>query len=1081
MKRFPDGMQILSLIGLLIIFSEFTALPLQARDQGPETTGTFSLLPRPPDTAVEIPGQRLERLSRQWLEDIRALAQTSERPGNLREASDQETAIFRAIEQFASHYGFTSKFYPLDQIKTMHSFSGNLEIRIPARLQNDRAANLLTERNLSEELWRQVYQSGREVIFLTPISGASSLDIVTMLLFITISSQQPPPLPVRIVFLGSELLPTELSQFLYNSRIGNLPANLVRSSVNYPVDYPRDYPKGSRSFLYNYRLPLPYGLLYFYHRQEALSASPSFGRILRELALHSVKVLRELSQYLSYSGPAVSGQDPPLFPPTPFDLGPDSLYQIIYNGSRSLTPARDARQLAQALQLAQIPFQFGNGLKLSSALQRDLALLPLDPYIERQWPIAAIYQENPVDLPPEQEAIQLSRLTLGLDWFLGLKLEQAIEEQRQITTDKLQGKERAVLPRPGGRHYWLWSMPGTDLSLKQYYISERQILWLVFIALAVFALSGLGAHSRLRELHVLHRIKKSTATLNILSIFILIAGYTLFANEALWFVFKLAGLALPGNGANGSHWSGQGFIYSNNLALAVFILLKINFALLFLYSGALALNLEVRLEIQVLPYVSQCLALAMMFLLLWQNLSLVVPGLYLFFLSSLYAAMPKYRRRNTLYRLLQNILQYSIIFLLFLPYFLLVFLLSVPSNSADPQSSVPTLLSSRNPYYYALTLLLFSPGLFLHFTRVQFHRLHYPKRYRHYLLSRITFYAGSIVFCFAIIYLVRRQSASSGNLRNVVEWTSEDGAEQTGLVSPLPALRLEELYVLPESRDAGVEQSRLDDMGLKVSRLYFADNSSGNFLGKLSFAGLASDGSSPLMQRAGQQIEMKEPGLSSIADDGQTRLLRERELRKEELEALQQFGRELWRAENTRTGQHYSGILELQTAGRLNYIVADVRARNLETLFTNFPFSVPAPLSQLSEVVPFQGVSSQEALPQDRSRLVMGFYPPRDLRIELLLAHKPQEYELSYSIEFQVSDFGRQAALHQQKDPVALHLFPLLSKLRLAGDVYVAETSLKDKGKNNRDGADTHMELEPWKDFLHIVHIRGLRKPLLFP
>ena len=764
--------------------------------------------------------------------------------------------------------------------------------------------------------------------------------------------------------------------------------------------------------------------------------SPDFWKQLRESQNQQNQALRESAS---------------------LNLALPSTLQIIYSGSKSQSPARDALQLARALQLAQIPFNFNNGLKLLQTLQPATDSALLDPYIERQWPIAAVSQSTRDRLTNEETALQLVHLASSLKFFLDIKREQASAEQvllpaQHATTTNSGNASGHKLPaaaESGGRHYWLWNLPlylsnfTGNGSFNLAYFSERQILVWVLLAIGIFAFSSFRAHSQLHQLRAIHQLPIGRILQTIATIFILIAAYVLFANEALLLVLQLISMT--------------GFSSLNDLdkpgslKLAAAIIIEIHFALLFLYSAALGLNLEKRFEVRLLPYIGQSLAFINLLLIISKDFSLAIAGLYLFFLQSLYAFIPSHSSRRRPLWLLQDLWHYGIIFLLFLPYVLLM--LTLPLS---PESLL-LLLGSRNVYLYILTLLIFMPGLLWHFTQIQFCRWHYPRNYRNFLLRRMGWYLGTILLA-TLFLLVGPADESDTN--------SAKGSSIASKASNQPSLRLKEHFILPEylHHSPTPEQAT----GSKIITLERLSPSSRE-LSQLSLNFASPISSLALRQnRGGQQIELQEPALfrtrnSPQADhvfSGQNlhKRLWQRDLQSFELTALQQLGDRLFRHDGNRIRENNSSILKLQSQIPLDHIAAQLRSRQLKLLSANVPFTIPHNIPN----IPPERTDSDTAKLQ-ASHLMLGAYPPADLSIELLLHRKSEPLQLYYIITLQIpanfnSKLDSRSQTDSQEDEPLKLLLPLLSHL-----------------KQNTAKGQAPDKLKPAVDYQHIVEIQGLQ------
>ncbi|MEM9423385.1 MAG: hypothetical protein AAF975_01195, partial [Spirochaetota bacterium] len=127
----------------------------------------------------------------------------------------------------------------------------------------------------------------------------------------------------------------------------------------------------------------------------------------------------------------------------------DPAIQVFYGD------AAGTKQLGQALQDARQTFYF------SPTRVQKLG----DLYREKQWPLTVFRQDVRSEL-----AVHANRLVSGLENFLALQFKQALETAKTS---------------PEGRHYWLWNLqnffPTPQMAI--FSISERQILWLVLLAI----------------------------------------------------------------------------------------------------------------------------------------------------------------------------------------------------------------------------------------------------------------------------------------------------------------------------------------------------------------------------------------------------------------------------------------------------------------------------------------------------------------------------------------------------------------------------------------------------------------------
>ena len=634
---------------------------------------------------LPFPESSLDSLAKQWLESLSTFASDSACTGVnsvlgcLQEASSQEAVLLQAIEELAAYYGFISKRYKLDQIKIMHSFSSNLEIVLPYEKQNFSAeffsseirTEMRTSRGIPEEItdWNK-----REVLFITPISGEGVLDIVTLLLFLAKSFESPPPLPVRLVFLGSEFLPKEFSLRMQTG-IKDISSNIE--------DYFQEYKKkgysiGSRTFLHNYLHVRPYGAIYLYHLQEPLPYSKKFI-LLRDAWFWAIK---QVPLFQKKSFPAYNRQ-----------VGVELLY---HSAGQRQTPVPCTRYLAKALKQVELSFSLNNQMKLSRAFsqisipgiranmrQKQLAPL-LDPYLEKQWPIAAIYQKldgiNSSPIEPNQWANHVNLVREALEQFVLINMKAAVREQMESLG--MQSEPTEQLPKSGA-HYWLWNIGGLKEELGDdslFYISERQIVWLVLLAIILFAISSFQIHWYLVPLYSKYSNLKLQSKVGVVGIafamFLVAIGFTLLANEMM----KLLSHNLF------SFWFHDIFSQSFDLSLVVVSFLQISLAILSLYGTAFVNNLfgfigwsqqNRELICRILPYISQFGALSGVLFLLGKDFSLVVIGLYILFLYNVYSLLWSKSigiYNSLILKLLQYFLRYGLAFLFFLPYiFLFVF------------------------------------------------------------------------------------------------------------------------------------------------------------------------------------------------------------------------------------------------------------------------------------------------------------------------------------------------------------------------------------------------------------------------
>ncbi len=1000
------------------------------------------------DFAAPLSNSELRQLAGQWLQSLTALSppapETSLAPGrpslglNLREASDEEAELLRAIEQLAAYYGFVARRRPLNQIKTMHSFSSNLEVRLPARLGGGR----LGEQQLPDELWQQIYRNKREVVFFTPISGRAELDIVSLLLLMALSAHEAPPLPLRLVFLGSELSPPDLSRPLVAARSNS-------DDLNDP-----DYPKGSRSFLYHYQLPRPYGAVYLYHQQQELPLSEPLSHILSSFLGQTAAQLRR-SGYRFLAGLLPSqisapGNDPGTEPSYREGIPCQIMYTV------AQTPASEARQLGRALGQSGLQYSFNNGFRFFNPLHANPGLF--QPYLEEQWALSVLYQAPHRSAP--QRTQQASQLALALQRLPYLKLKQALNEatvQPQNSADPVRrGQSLPAGAAENGRHYWLWSFPGPASGKRDFYLSEHRLLLLLLFALLLFSLSSLHSYRQLRQLRALYQVRSGSLLLRILFLFTLVGIYILLANETLLFLLQLLPSASP-RGSNGILGSARiaGHIAEQatspvqtqsslqTIYLGAAILLKINLILLFFHCHVLGSrpgrHQVWQLAARLLPYTSQCLSFAIMLWLLWLDFSLALVGLYLFSLSILYALSPQSLGKNSPLQFVQNHLKQFIRLLMLLPYIWLLF------RGPAPPSHLLSLTLSRNITAFLLTLLLLLPALLLHFSQIQ--HLRHSRRCRSYLLRRILFHGGNILLGLAVILWVGRvgtkPSISIESAANNRIHTEPNTANR----SSNPSLRLEEFYILPPNPASDAEPANKQGSygheiaaGRKILRLFLSDSfrfSDWNLF----------DLSSQFPQG---QLLLLSPGLPPHRANG-ARLVLQRALLPSERDMLRQLGRQWFSSSSSKIRQNYSVRLRLQSPLTLSRLDARLRARNLDLLFASQPFSPARPVPA-SPVNLSAGLSSE-------SNLLMGFYPPQNLAIEFLLGREPQQLQLHYNLEFSVPDWAGQDALRQEV--LARELLPLLSELRLH------------YRKDSR-----YITLEPERDFLYIIRIEGLQKPL---
>ena len=270
---------------------------------------------------------------------------------------------------------------------------------------------------------------------------------------------------------------------------------------------------------------------------------------------------------------------------------------------------------------------------------------------------------------------------------------------------------------------------------------------------------------------------------------------------------------------------------------------------------------------------------------------------------------------------------------------------------------------------YTMIILLSLPGLLLHFKHAQSYHLLYPYSHARYLLKRLGFCTVYILASIVLLYfLVQKKILDEGIQKSEIILNTE--------------LHLKESYVLNSQ-----------DTGYKILNLHISNNL------PVPIDIFESDSSSRK--------------LVALDAEGQFKRL----LSPQEKMALIKLGQELFSEDGVKFPQGYSSSLQLQTDLPFDYFTARVRSSQL--LFANFPFSIP--LKNSIDSVDNSLVNSY---------LLIGVYPPDDLRIELLSANRPKQ--LFYSIGFRVSpNMGQDETMgvKEQPQPIADYLLPLLSKV----------------------------------------------------
>ncbi len=965
----------------------------------------------------------------QWLQSITQLlaSQSHHQPGyqsnpatgptkgglSLREASNQEQTLLLAIKKLAAYYGFPAKLYSLDKIQTMHSFSSNLEVQIPASTFSDFRQSKSTRLSKQEaQRWYKVQQSKRELVFLTAISGNSVLDIVTLLLLLEASAKQTPPLALRLVFLGSELEPKAMAQLKQSLPAGRYP----RYNQRYTQAYHQEYPIGLRSFIYNYPLKQPYSLIYLYHGQQDSLANYSFSynaiapiiQGLAEVVQQRLLLLDRFNQlqggntlleYWSFVA-NLSAWKQAFWQGFQQGSHSQATVQIMHHSSQSNIVA--PLHLGHAFQSVQLPFSYGNGMQLQpmASYQRTAIRKRLRPFIEKQWPILALAQPT-LNKQPKQGykrakgshtqliywAQQIKQLAAGLEQFMWLMLEQALQAQQQSpTSDKIAapadssvknhltnsliqwlewlqslqslGPLAPAMQTKGhsGYHYWLWNNQNLwPFELGLVYISENQILLMLLLAILLFALFQLRWHTRLQQLQVLYGLSRASLIKMLLVPLTLLASYFVFAYQAQAFILKLVGhkpfsqlwleSLLPIEGP-----LPQGFLAQFTTLWAI-ILLQLNILLLFVYGFAASFSVDKRPTIWLLPYFSHSFTFIWLWLLAWQSFRLALLGLYFFALQSVYIILPKSYSRFYLLRILQKTSLYCVIGLQFVPSILLLISLPLPFALFG--------FSSQGIPSQALLTILFLPGLLLHYSQILYRRFYHGQSFYRYLLRHILLYILNILACVGLLYFGNQQSQNS---------------PQKGKVHLL------ESYILqPQGKPKGPEGP---STAYQIWQYY-----SGN--------------SYPSSLPIGQDIPPQ---------------YFQRPLTTQEISVLEALGQTLFSADGRMIQQQYSSILQLQAAVPLSHISVEIRGSKL--LFANFPFTLPLPAGDTV----YQG--------SYKSHLVMGFWPPAGQKIELLFAGTTGK--LIYDIIWQAPSEHDSPRSGPIGDPIEKYLLPLVRKNTLS-------------------------------------------------
>ena len=1028
----------------------------------------FSLLPKSGTKAAQKP--QLERLADEWLEAIGELS--SVWPGGLREASAEEAELLAAIVELAGYYGFESRRYSLPG-----SFSGNLEILLPALEESDQ-------------------RSGREVVFVTPVSGLASADIVSLLLLMAIRAKEllaTDTLPVRLAFLGSELPPPEISPNL------------------------SQYGLGSKGFLAQYPLRRPYSLIYLFHSMEPLPSAVPAAQRLRDFADYFGQSLKQF--WVRYRNPdeaPISHFTSELENFRGFD------YRIIYSSSLHQSPAKIVQALSATFDSAGMDYFFANKLSLLDKFAGYARFGQFDPYLEAQWPLGAVYQERCTRSPGHQVLVLAQSLRHFIEWQR--VNTYAKTDQKMANADRMKGIALGTEEETG--NYWLGKFPvwGTVL------INERDLLGLFLLAIALFAVCVFCV--RLEWARLYAQKCAFWAIKNAGGVLLFVSGCLFLAVVLVPLVMRRAAplKSLPEfNPFQSFNMESIERIFdaAKNPALDYWAVLlslggafaEILGALLLLYCGALALLHTKSLKklgnflskaapdnclgsapktLWLLLYLAQFWTFAVSFGFLFMDLHLVVLGLYSFFMVLLYSVFDALFRAvagHWVLRWLLHWLKQIVCGLVFVPYFLPILLFGAGRVVFVPR--------------YFLALLFILPGLLLCARQIALRRAFaqayyapfYPALYRRYLLGRIFACSIGISVCIGMVSLLYNEEI--WKMSNVIEPKPIGSANMLQIELNLPALRLEETYSLKRQ--------------VKALRLYLATAS---FMAGLHYPG------PQYIEKFFRQLELQDRGIALDfsefrresgeehlqilgqmfrADKNLTFVMDsnfanassfvwQRKLSDDELSELSELGQGLLRSDNRALRRHYSSEVRLQSRSPLTQLHIDIVGLGL--LFANFPFSVPAGdrVGNTASYIPWFEARSHAMERNLTSSLALGFYPPplpaksfgetfsdsplssqltsfpsqrEPLRIELLFSQPSAQ--LKYGIKFLLPNSVQQEQLLQQRDPLASFVFPMTSTLRTKTGKRLSE---KQRTYN--------MRLEPRQDYLHVVQIIGLEKSLNF-
>ena len=992
----------------------------------------FSLLPKSPGNREIVQKPELKRLADGWLKAIGELS--SVWPGGLREASVEEAQLFAAIVELGNFYGFESRQYSL-------SFSGNLEILLPA----------LEESGLSDR---------REVVLVTPVSGLARTDIVSLLLFMALWAKKTEigPLPVRLVFLGSELPPPEISPDL------------------------SEYGLGSRGFLEKYPLRKPQSLIYLFHGMELLPTAVPVAQRLQGFTEYFGQSLKRLWE--RYRNPDKARDSIENFIDNSMSYFEG--YHIIYGGSLQQSPAKIALGLSAAFDSAGLPYVFANRLPLFD----DYALFgQLEPYLEAQWPLGAVYQNTEGVMDPLPLAQSLRRFVEWQRPKAGVKANTEIEDETGT--------------------YWLVETPFWGSVL----IDERNLLGLLLLAIALFAVCSFCV--RLEWARLCVQKCRAQALANV-------GGVLLFVGGCLLLVAILVPLALHSAAPLKSlpefrslqllnaETIGRIFDAAKNPAFDYWAMLlsmveafaEILGALLLLYCGALAHNLWHTVHLNkrkrqvgiamldnppgsapktlwFLLFLAQFWTFAVSLGFLFMGLRLVLFGLYSFFVVFLYSVLDVVLRTVIAHwplRWFLHWLRQIVCRLVFIPYFLPVLLFG--AGGVMPR--------------YLLSLLFVLPGLLLCARQIalyrafaqEFYEPFYPGVYRRYLLGRIFTCGLGISVSIGMVSLLYHEEAPK--MPNTAKQKLIGAPKIVRATPNLPVLRLEESYDVNE---------RIKTLRLYLAAEPFLTNSYyidpkyiSSFFKKLEIQdqGLVLDFWEFRREKVGGRLQVFERILEAVFRAGKssprnvanaTSFVWQRELSNQELAQLGDLGQKLLRSDNQVLRRHYSSEVQLQSRSPLTRLNIDIEGAEL--LFANFPFSVPAASNDMGDGAELIAPSARPRATDLASSLLLGRYPHsfsvkpeifpdsplQPLRIDLLFAQSSAW--LKYSVMFLLPGSAQQEKLLQERDPLARFIFPMTSTLRT-----------KTRRLEQREPHNT--KLESQTDYLHVVQITGLEKPLNF-